>query len=214
VYEIKRAVGLLDRQKGLAEAAWKEKFASLNADAKHRNAADALAGTTGGVQRVTKVARDIIVEGRRRTEGLIKDVDALGLRFSRDPAKTGPDQLLLTGGPRRISLLLSFQAPVMNNAYRSSFTVAIYRDRDLLEDVEERRVIEQFKFAPNFDRQFKVYWQSTDTDKIFSTGDALLDFIFERFAEILSRELEGYDEAPQYKKRQDFMARSRHIRSD
>jgi TIR domain len=191
VYEIKRAVGLLDRQKGL-EAAWKEKFSSLNADLKHQIAADALARTTDGVQQVTKVARDIIAEARLRAEALIKDVDALGLRFSRPPERTNPDLLLLTGGPRRVSLLLSFQAPVMNSADRCSFIVAIYRDRDLLdEDAEKRKVFEQFKFSPNFDRQFKVYWQSTDTDKIFSTGDALLDFAFERFAEILSRELEG-----------------------
>jgi hypothetical protein len=43
VYEIKRAVGLVDRVRELHSEPWNEKFATLNADLKHERAAKALA---------------------------------------------------------------------------------------------------------------------------------------------------------------------------
>jgi hypothetical protein len=185
VNEIKRAVALVDRYKGLQDAAWKEKFASLNADVKHRKAAVALAQTIDGVQQVTRAARDIIVEARRRSEMLAEQLDAFQLKISDDPRLANSDRMF-GAGVGRLSVIISFEAGALDSVDQCAFHVCFFRERDSSRDGE---LIEQYDFLPKFDRQLRVYWQSSD--KILSTGEALLDLVFERFVELLKSELNG-----------------------
>jgi hypothetical protein len=60
------------------------------------------------------------------------------------------------------------------------------RDKSRLND-REFETIEVIELKPKFDREFKVFWQS-DT-YTFSSGDAILDFAFDRFGELLQERL-------------------------
>jgi hypothetical protein len=172
VNEIKRALALVDRYKGLQEAAWKEKFSSLDADWKHRNAANALARTTDGVQQATKVAHEIIAEARSRVEEL-KALEVVKLSVS--DRFSGLFRTFVEG-PRGIAMNVFFEAPVTNAVDCCKLRVLIQHRRG--------EIIREFEFLPKFDRELKVYWQGSD--KTFATGGALLDFVFACFADLLS----------------------------
>jgi len=183
VNEIKRAVGLVDRDRSLREAAWKEKFSSLDADWKHQKAANALARTTDGVRQVTDVARDIIAGARLRTEALSKECDDFKLRVS--DQVSGLDRTFVEGVGRMV-MDLSFEAQATNSVERCKFTVRLFLKGDYNREPE---VNGDFEFLPKFDRELNVYWQGSG--KTFTTGDALLDFAFECFADLLRKKLLG-----------------------
>jgi hypothetical protein len=186
VNQIKRAVGYEDRYKALQQAAWKEKFASLDANVLHQRQAAALAQTTEGVKQVTEVARKIIAEARLRSEELSKQLKSFELRVSDN--RSSSDRTFVEG-PRNITMSISFEAGALNSVDHCTFHVYFFRERDYSRDGEQTGLIEQYDFLPKFDRQLKVCWQSSD--KILSTGDALLDLVFERFGDLLERELHG-----------------------
>ncbi len=172
VNEIKRAVGLVDRYKGLQEAAWKEKFSSLDADWKHQKAADTLARTTDGVRQVTEVAHEIIAEARSRVEEL-KGLEVVKLNVS--DRYSGLFRTFIEG-PRGFVMNVFFEAPVTNAVDYCELKVLIHD--------QTAEIIKEFEFLPKFDRELKVYWQGSG--KTFATGGALLDFVFECFADLLS----------------------------
>jgi hypothetical protein len=188
VNEIKRAVGLLDRQKGL-EAAWKEKFASLDADVTHRKAAEALAGSTDGVQQVTRVARKIIAEARIRADELTK-LNSLVLKVSDVPNLTNADRICIDG-PKLLSMHLWFQAHAVNSVQSCELLVYFYRQKDFFDDdAEQTGTLQHFEFRPWFDRELKIYWQGNG--KIFASGSALLDFAFSHFADLIRAKVLGH----------------------
>jgi hypothetical protein len=150
VYEIRRAVGLLARQKGLERAAWKEEFASLNADVTHRRQAEALAGSRDGVRQVTEVAREIIAEARHRVDTLCKEMSAFELKVS---DKFSNFDRIFIEGPIRMAMVLSFEALATTSVNHSSFEVQLYD--------QAAQLVNEFEFLPRFDRGLKVYWQGS-----------------------------------------------------
>ncbi len=185
VHEIKRAVGLVDRYKGLEASAWKSKFAALNADIAHKKAAEALSRTNEGVEIVFVAAHDIIAAARARAEDLIKNVNAFGLRIIEGTKKNDPN-FVGVGGPKRLCLTFSFSSQYTNSVDHSRLSIRIIRERDYFDDPNSISCISVIDLMPQFDHEFKVYWQYGD--RIFSTGNAVLDFGFEIFADKLREE--------------------------
>jgi len=171
VYEIKRAVGLVDRVRELHSEPWNEKFATLNADLKHERAAKALAQSSDGVQQATKAARDVIAEARVRTELLSKQVDAFEIKVN--PA-TNLDGICVS--TPQLSMVISFNVVWPSSIDGSKINVRFFRHLE---------ITEEYDILPMFDRQLQVCWQRSHGDPI--TGSALLDEIFEHFAELLQR---------------------------
>ena len=81
---------------------------------------------------------------------------------------------------------LSFEAQATNSVERCKFTVRLFLKGDYNREPE---VNGDFEFLPKFDRELNVYWQGSG--KTFTTGDALLDFAFECFADLLRKKLLG-----------------------
>jgi hypothetical protein len=188
ILEIKVAVGLVDRYKDLQQTAYKSKFALLNADIEHRIAEETRGSTADGVQQVVTVARDIIVEARQRSNDLIRDINAFHLSMLGDARKVSQDSLTVAG-PRRISMHLSYYAEYTNSVRHFRFTVGFFRNKTVFDADSEFETIDEMRFTPRFDRELKVYWEHPS--KRFSTGGALLDYAFERFADLLTEELQN-----------------------
>jgi hypothetical protein len=184
ILEIKRAVGLTERVRDLAQIKWRKRFASLDEEISHRRAVEARNRTIEGVRQVTDVARQIIVEGRSRADELERSLKAVGLYIP--PKSKGRDNKILVKGPGLIALQLYFDAPTTNAVEHITFRIGFFRDKSALDD-REFETIELIELKPKFDREFKVFWQN-DT-RTFSSGDAILDFAFDRFAELLEKQL-------------------------
>ena len=116
VYEIKVAVGLVDRDRSLRKTAWKQEFSSLDADWKHQKAADALARTTDGVKQVTKIAYEIIAEARSRVEEL-KGLELVKLNVS--DRLSSPFRTFIEG-PRGFAMNVFFEATVTNSVLEAT----------------------------------------------------------------------------------------------
>lgn len=185
IYEIKVAVGLADRYRDIQGAAYKSKFITLNEDLNHRKAAQARGNTTEGVRQVSEVAKSIISEARKRTEELIASTTAFPIRIvdRQRPA----DSWLTVSGPRRVSMHVRYDSEVSNSIEYCKFTVGFFRDKSIFDSGSDYETIQKSEFKPMYDREFKVFWQNETMT--FSTGDALLDYAFERFADLLTDEL-------------------------
>ena len=184
ILEIKRAVGLTERVRDLAQIKWRQRFASLDEDISHRKAVEARNRTIEGVKQVADVARQILAEGRSRAEELERSLKAVGLYIP--PKSKCLDNEILVKGPGLITLGLRFDAPTINAVEHITFRIAFFRDESTL-DGREFEPIEVTELKPKFDREFKLFWQN-DT-RTFSSGDAILDFAFDRFAELLEKQL-------------------------
>lgn len=189
VREIKRAVGLVDRFKGMEQEAWKQKFDSLNADLAHRKKVQERSQTIEGVEEVRRVARDIIAEGRKRAEDLIQSMSSFQLRIKESGRQANPESLTLVG-PGLITLNLSFSAPFTNAVDRCRLRIGLFRDKDPFDD-QVFDTLERIELEPHYDREFKVFWKSET--HAFSTGDAILDFCFEKFADLLTKQFGGHN---------------------
>ena len=186
IYEIQRAVGLTERVRDLSQSKWKERFASLDIDLAHRKAVAARSATVEGVRQVTEIARQIISAGRERAEELKRALTTIGLHL---PERSQSLDSFSIRGPGLICLHLSFSAPVTNSVDHISLRVGLFRDKDAFDD-REFETIESSELAPAFDREFKVFWK--DATHIFSNGEAVLDFAFDRFADLLEKQLKKY----------------------
>jgi hypothetical protein len=184
ISEIKRAVGLTERVRDLAQVKWKQRFASLDGDLSHRKAVEARSGTVEGVAQVAEVARQIIAVGRERAEELKRSLTTVGLHL---PEKSQGLDSFSVRGPGLICLHISYHAPYTNAVDKITFRVGFFRDKDIFDD-REFEEIEVVKLTPKFDREFMIYWQ--DGTHTFSNGDAILDFAFDRFADLLEKQLE------------------------
>jgi hypothetical protein len=183
ISEIKRAVGITERVRDLAQIKWKQRFASLDNDLSHQKAVEARNRTVEGVNQVTEIARQIIATGRERAEELKRSLDAIGLHL---PERSQGLDSFSVRGPGLICLHLSFSAPVTNAVDRISLRIGLFRDKSAFDDREFEK-IEVIELSPKFDREFKVFWQ--DGTHTFSNGDAILDFAFDRFADLLEKQL-------------------------
>lgn len=183
ILEIKRAVGLTQRVRDLSQSRWKEKFALLDEDVAHRKAVAARSGTVEGVRQVTEIGRKIIAAGRDRAEELKRTLTTIGLHL---PERSQGLDSFSIRGPGLICLHMSFSAPVTNSVDHISLRVGFFRDKDVF-DERDFEQIEVLELAPAFDREFKVSWK--DVTHTFSNGEAVLDFAFDRFADLLENQL-------------------------
>jgi hypothetical protein len=123
------------------------------------------------VQQATKAARDVIAEARVRTEVLSKQVDAFEIKVN--PA-TNLDGIFVS--TPQLSMVISFNVVWPSSIDGSKINVRFFRHLE---------ITEEYDILPMFDRQLQVCWQRSHGDPI--TGSALLDEIFEHFAELLQR---------------------------
>ena len=196
VDEIKKAVQIADRVKRL-ESAWEEKLAELDKDVAHGLAARSRSNTPEGVQQVYGVARKIIAEAKDRVENWNQKKDSLELGFTKDPIKSLPDSLSILGPfipyspsapkPQRLSLRFAFLHARLNSLEDCSLVIDIIRLGSYVQDDPSQGTLEEFEFIPKFDREFNIYWQ--DRERRFSSGRAVLDFVFDRFVEILRNDV-------------------------
>lgn len=195
VHEIKKAVGIADRVKSI-ESAWQEKYAALDKDIAHKLKAKGRADSTEGVQQVYEAARSIIADAKSRVDQLNRESDSLKMEFTKDPSKTLPDSLSILGPflpysestakPPRLSLRFSFEPHHTNSLEGTRLFIDIIRLGSYVRDDPSQGTVEEFELAPKFDRVFNVYWEGKD--RVFSDGTAVLDFVFDRFAQILRKE--------------------------
>lgn len=183
ILEIKRAVGLADRIRDIGRSAWKAKFEAIDADLQHRRASEQRAKTVSGVEEVRLAARAIVLDARTRGKSLGESMASFTVE-ERHRGGTPDAESMTLHGPKRISLHLSFTAPVTNSVQHTKLQVGIFRDNDDFDDQGFQQILRE-DFDANYDHEFKIYWSnSTHT---FSTGDALLDFFFEKFADAVER---------------------------
>jgi hypothetical protein len=187
VREVKRGVGLVDRVKTMEHDAWRQKFAALEADIDHRKKVEVKNQTTEAVEEVRRVARGIIVEGRKRAEELIQSVSSFQIRIKDLRGQTNPESLTLVG-PGLISLNISFSALYMNAVDKCRLRFALFRDKDFF-DHQAFETLERIELEPHFDRDFQIFWK--DDKHTFSSGGAFLDFSFEKFADALKQQFGG-----------------------
>jgi len=195
VHEIKKAVGIADRVKSF-QSAWQEKYAVLDKDITHKLKAKGRANSTEGVQQVHEAAQSIIRDAKARVDRLNQESDSLKMGFTKDPSKTLPDSLSILGPflpysestakPQRLSLRLSLEHHYTNSLEGTCLFIDIIRLGSYVQDDPSQGTLEEFELVPKFDRAFNVYWEGKD--RIFSDGTAVLDFVFDRFAEILRNE--------------------------
>jgi|GEM_PF-2393978 len=193
VHEIKKAVDLIDRYKSIETEAWKAKYSVLDKDITHKMKAQARFDSVEGVQQVSAAARSMIADAKSRVEQLNRESDFLKMEFVKDPSKTLPDSLFILGPflpysesttkPPRLSLRFFFRHELSNSLRGCELAIDIAR---LNEQHSWEATFDLLRLVPKFDREFNVYWESRD--KTFNDGSAILDFAFDRFAEILRKE--------------------------
>ncbi len=192
VDEIKKAVQFADRVKSL-ESGWEEEMLELDRDVAHRQAARALSNSKEGVQQVSEAARGIIAEAKDRVINWNQKKNSLELGFTKDL----PESLSIKGPfipyspstpkPRRLSLRFSFEPHYANSLEGCRLVIDIINLGEYVQDDPSQGHVEEFELVPKFDREFKVYWESRE--RKFSSGKAVLDFVFDRFVEILRNDV-------------------------
>ena len=175
--------------------AWETKYSVLDKDITHKMKAKARSNSVEGVQQVNEAARSIIADARSRVDQLNGESDLLKMGFTKDPSKTLPDSLLILGPwlpysqsttkPPRLSLRFNFEHHYTNSLEGSCLFIDIICLGSVRDDTSEV-TLEQYELIPKFDQEFNVYWESRD--KTFNDGTAILNFAFDRFAEILKNE--------------------------
>jgi TIR domain len=183
VEDIRRAVGLVDRYKQLGSSAWKAKLRLLDEDIGHAQRVEQFSRTSEAVQLVSKIALGLIDQAWAAAQELIGEMSALHLHL---PTRKADRHYFALTGPTRLTLHLHFNSPFTNSVDRTRLQLLIFRPKDDWDQESETEIIEKHEFHPAFDKEMKVLW--ADSEKTFASGEALLDFAFERFVTALQQQ--------------------------
>ena len=176
--EIKRAVGLTERVRDLQQSKWKEKFSTLDEGICHKKAVETLYYSTQGVLKVTTAARPIISEAQKRAETLVKSCPNLRINFNINSSDQDSFSL---HSPVGIWLNFYFSTLTINSLQNCTFRIHFYKPINF--HTNKFETIYLLELLPQFDKEMNVFWQ--DHTHTFSSTDAILDFAFEKFAELI-----------------------------
>lgn len=182
VHEIKLAVGYTKVGWDLAQPQWKSRFAALDEALVDRDLIEAHRNSREGFEQVTTLARQMISDARARTGELQGSLRKIQLTILE--RECGRDSFWVIGsrGLGTISLFLQFIQPSWNALLDCAFRVSVVRQN---EETRKFETLEVVRLQPDFDRELNVVWK--DSTHVFSVGDAVLDFAFERLIGVLAK---------------------------